>query len=85
MRVKGWAVYRVRASCESAATCDERRYAGRLRLSLPIPTMEFFLRYLCDRLEHLASTVLHAELAARGVAGDDDIVDSPSRSATRWS
>jgi hypothetical protein len=40
--------------------------------------MEFFLRYLRDHLEQLASTVLHAEptaLAARGVAGDDGIVD----------
>ena len=41
-------------------------------------TLEFFLRYLRDRLEHLASTVLHVEptaLAARGVAGDEHIVD----------
>jgi len=41
-------------------------------------TLEFFLRYLRDHLEHLGSTVLHVEptsLAAPGVAGDEDIVD----------
>jgi NAD(P)-dependent dehydrogenase (short-subunit alcohol dehydrogenase family) len=41
-------------------------------------TVEFFLRYLRDHIEDLASTVLHVEptaLAARGVVADDEIVD----------
>jgi hypothetical protein len=41
-------------------------------------TLDVFLRYLRDHLDHLASAVLHVEpteLAVRGIAGDEDIVD----------